>query len=374
MRLDNNKKGTTYTKLERDLRRNVISQHEPIQRILDTYQTWEAGLSSAEHPVGIFLFVGPTGSGKTKLVEELANSLHGSTQNILKIDCGEYQMEHEVAKLVGAPPGYLGHRETHPILSQSKISSVASANCNLSIILFDEIEKAAPSMARLLLGVFDKGKLRLGDNNMVNFTNSIIFLTSNLGSSGMMRAGRELGLGNTIKDPANLETLKKITHKAITSNFSPEFYNRIDSVETFDFLSHDDLCKILELELNKIKERMFKCKIPFFIEFHSDSKNYLIKNGTSREYGARYLKRLLNRKVVQKLSNFVSSKQIEEGDTVFTSYDPVDDELVFIKDNSVQIVRSSTELSLAAGEKLPDNNEQLVVATKRKRKTPEKES
>ena len=127
-----------------------------------------AGLAPEGGPVGVFLLLGPTGTGKTRTVEALAEILHGSDKSILRVDCGEFQMEHEVAKLVGAPPGYLGHRETQPMLTQQKLAAVASEDCNLSLVLFDEIEKATPSMTRLLLAVLDKAALRLGDNTTVN--------------------------------------------------------------------------------------------------------------------------------------------------------------------------------------------------------------
>jgi ATP-dependent Clp protease ATP-binding subunit ClpA len=148
---------------------------------------FQAGLAPEGRPVGVFLLLGPTGTGKTKTVEALAEILHGSSKNLLKVDCGEFQMEHEVAKLIGAPPGYLGHRETQPMLTQQKLNAVTSEKCELSLVLFDEIEKAAPSMTRLLLGVLDKGVLRLGDNSTVNFEKSLVFLTSNLGAREMMR-------------------------------------------------------------------------------------------------------------------------------------------------------------------------------------------
>jgi ATP-dependent Clp protease ATP-binding subunit ClpA len=142
----------------------------------------EAGLAPEGRPVGVFLLLGPSGTGKTKTVEALAEVLHGSERNVLRVDCGEFQMEHEVAKLIGAPPGYLGHRETHPMLTQQKLNAVTSDRSNLSLVLFDEVEKAAATLTRLLLGVLDKAALRLGDNTTVNFERSLIFLTSNLGA------------------------------------------------------------------------------------------------------------------------------------------------------------------------------------------------
>src|ERR1700676_760101 len=146
-----------------------------------------AELSADGRTAGVFLLLGPTGTGKTRTVEALAEVLHGSHKHLLKVDCGEFQMEHEVAKLIGAPPGYLGHRETQPLLTQQKLGAVTSEGCNLSLVLFDEIEKAAPSMTRLLLGVLDKAILRLGDNSTVNLEKSLVFLTSNLGAREMLR-------------------------------------------------------------------------------------------------------------------------------------------------------------------------------------------
>src|ERR1700682_4807551 len=173
--------------LATQLSRKVVGQPAAGEIIIPYIQMFQAGLAPEGRPVGIFLLLGPTGTGKTKTVEALAEILHGSEKNVLKVDCGEFQMEHEVAKLIGAPPGYLGHRETQPLLTQQKLSAVTSEGSNISLILFDEIEKAAPSMTRLLLGVLDKATLRLGDNSTVNFERSMIFLTSNLGGDAMRK-------------------------------------------------------------------------------------------------------------------------------------------------------------------------------------------
>jgi len=169
------------------LSQKVVGQPAATRVIVPYIQMYQAGLAPEGRPVGVFLLLGPTGTGKTKTVEALADVLHGSEKNVLKVDCGEFQMEHEVAKLIGAPPGYLGHRETQPMLTQQKLNSVTSEKCSLSLVLFDEIEKAAPSMTRLLLGVLDKGLLRLGDNSTVNFEKCLVFLTSNLGAREMLR-------------------------------------------------------------------------------------------------------------------------------------------------------------------------------------------
>jgi ATP-dependent Clp protease ATP-binding subunit ClpA len=197
--------------------------------------------------------LGPTGTGKTKTIEALAEILHGSEKNLLKIDCGEFQMEHEVAKLIGAPPGYLGHRETQPMLTQQKLNAVTSEKCSLSLVLFDEIEKAAPSMTRLLLGVLDKGTLRLGDNSTVNFEKSLVFLTSNLGAREMMREiNPEFGFQSAQsagERPDLTSKLQNIALVAVRKRFSPEFVNRIDCIITYQPLTPESLAAILDQQI-----------------------------------------------------------------------------------------------------------------------------
>src|ERR1051325_4551912 len=207
------------------LSQRVVGQPTATKVIVPYIQMFQAGLAPEGRPVGVFLLLGPTGTGKTKTVEALAEVLHGSEKNVLKVDCGEFQMEHEVAKLIGAPPGYLGHRETQPMLTQQKLNAVPSEKCNLSLVLFDEIEKAAPSMTRLLLGVLDKGLLRLGDNSTVNFEKSLVFLTSNLGAREMMREiNPDFGF-QSVKSPERTDLTSKLQNIALVAvrkRFSPE--------------------------------------------------------------------------------------------------------------------------------------------------------
>src|SRR6266566_5185000 len=221
--------------LAAQLSHKVVGQPAVSDIIVPYIQMFQAGLAPEGRPVGVFLLLGPTGTGKTKTVEALAEVIHGSEKNLLKIDCGEFQMEHEVAKLIGAPPGYLGHRETQPMLTQQKLNAVTSEKCNLSLVLFDEIEKAAPSMSRLLLGVLDKGILRLGDNSVVNFEKSLVFLTSNLGAREMMKEiNPEFGFQSAkAKERSDLTgKLQNIALVAVRKRFSPEFVNRLDCIIT----------------------------------------------------------------------------------------------------------------------------------------------
>jgi ATP-dependent Clp protease ATP-binding subunit ClpA len=262
----------------------VIGQPQALSSIVPYVHMYNAGLSSEGRPVGVFLLLGPTGTGKTRTVEALAEVLHGSRKHMVRVDCGEYQLDHEVAKLIGAPPGYLGHRETHPILTQSKLAAVTSEKSSLSIILFDEIEKAAPSLNRLLLGVLDKASLRLGDNNVVNFERSLIFLTSNLGAHGMMK---ELAPGFGFTSDRNKAPeagrLENIAMAAVRRNFSPEFVNRIDATVTYQPLSTDTLTEILTQQLNDLQNHI-ETRLGsrgFRLTVSSKGRDFLLKEGSS---------------------------------------------------------------------------------------------
>lgn len=316
-----NRNLTPENDLARALERRVIGQPVATGNVIPYVHMHQAGLAPEGRPVGVFLLLGPTGTGKTKTVEALAEVLHGSEKNLVRIDCGEFQMEHEVAKLIGAPPGYLGHRETAPILTQQKLTSVTSERSNLSLVLFDEIEKAAPSLTRLLLGVLDKASLRLGDNSTVNFEKSLIFLTSNLGAGEMMKTLRP-GFGFAAKverDPAAIgKRLQAAGLSALRRRFSPEFVNRVDSVITYQPLSQDSLGEILEIQLSDFQRHIHRRlgARAFRFDVSRGARRVLIQSGTSEQYGARELKRTIHRKLVQPLAQLVSQGKVEHGDIV----------------------------------------------------------
>ncbi|MEZ5353222.1 MAG: AAA family ATPase [Bryobacteraceae bacterium] len=273
-------------------------------------------------PAGVFLLLGPSGTGKTKTVESLAAVLHGSEKNVLKVDCGEFQLEHEVAKLIGAPPGYLGHRETQPLLSQAKLNGVTSERSSLAVVLFDEIEKAAPSMTRLLLGVLDKATLRLGDNNTVNFERALIFLTSNLGAREMARTiqpgfGYE-ALGVVQPAEAIAARLERIGQHAVKRKFAPEFINRIDSVVTYRPLDAGSLEAILDMNLEEFQRLVHMRLGPagFDVVVSPEARRFLLERGVSQEYGARELKRTLHRHLIQPLASRVARGMVPAGSTV----------------------------------------------------------
>lgn len=298
----------------------LVGQPEAIETIIPYIQMHQAGLAPEGRPIGVVLLLGPTGTGKTRTVEALSEVLHGSTRQMLKVDCGEFQMEHEVAKLIGAPPGYLGHRETQPMLTQAKINSVASDHSDVSLVLFDEIEKAAPSMQRLLLGILDKASLRLGDNTTVNFDRCIIFLTSNLGAKSIQRANKpDFGFEAMVPaaqyDPSKLHS---IGMSAVRHKFSPEFVNRIDSVITYKPLDREACAQILDhifagfaqLIHNRLGLRGFR------LQCTMSGRNLLLDQGVSVEFGARELKRTVQRNFIQPVAALVSQGQIPPGSTV----------------------------------------------------------
>jgi len=296
-----------------ELTMRVVGQPQALTQIVPYVQMHQAGLSPEGRPAGVFLLLGPTGTGKTRTVEALADVLHGRQKHMLKVDCGEFQMEHEVAKLIGAPPGYLGHRETPPMLTQQKLGSVTSESSDLALVLFDEIEKAAPSMTRLLMGVLDKAVLRLGDNSTVNFERALIFLTSNLGAREMrdhIRPG--FGFQAAVNTGGAAHKLHQIGLGAVRRHFAPEFVNRIDTIVTYQPLSDETLADIVDLQIaalelhieNRLGERAFE------LDVSVAARLFLLNKGTSREYGARELKRTILRELTQPLAAMVANGEV----------------------------------------------------------------
>lgn len=330
------------------LAKRVVGQEAATRLIVPYVRMFQAGLAPEGRPVGVFLLLGPTGTGKTKTVEALADALHGSEKSLIKIDCGEFQMEHEVAKLIGAPPGYLGHRETQPMLTQQKLNAAASENSGLSLVLFDEIEKAAPSLTRLLLGVLDKGILRLGDNTQVNFEKSLIFLTSNLGAKEMLKEiNPDFGfLAGTKKERSDVSgKLESIGMTAVRKKFSPEFVNRIDAVITYQPLDGASLEVILDQQIGllqrHVNQRLGQQR--FRIDVPPATREYLLRLGTSSHYGARELNRTIHRKLTQPLAAMVADGLIGPGACVRADLSP-DGQLDLRVSNGAGIAASAPEL------------------------------
>ena len=319
----------------------IIGQENAVRGVSNLYQLFLAGMNQPNRPIGTLLFLGPTGSGKTRVVEAAAEVLFNDPNAVVKIDCAEFQHSHEIAKLIGSPPGYLGHRETSPLLSQENIDRFRTEEAPLSIVLFDEIEKASDALWQLLLGILDKATLTLGDNRRVNFSQTIIVMTSNLGAremSGLMD-GRHRLHARRDERTASIEARRNIDEKihrtavqAASRNFSPEFMNRIDKVVVFHSLNEQHLRQILELELCALQDRIMRSANTKFVFHCSDAvKEMLLREGIDYRYGARHLKRSIERLLVLPISNLVATGQVELGDSIYVDLDDSGCDVVFSK-------------------------------------------
>ena len=343
-KLDPTQTGLEAEKLYVDLHKRIIGQDEAIDQIVNIFQMYLTGMNSPCRPVGNFLFLGPTGSGKTRLVEATAESLVGDGRAMIKIDCAEFQHSHEIAKLIGSPPGYLGHRETHPLLSQEMLNQYHTEKSKLSFVLFDEIEKASDALWNLLLGILDKATLTLGDNRRVDFSRALIFMTSNLGATEMAAIGRpNLGFAaseverlcqsGTI-DEGITQKISRAGVEAARRKFTPEFINRIDKVVAFKPLGQVELRQILGLELNRLQQRILNSPtgVPFVFGLTEAASDYVLREGTDMRYGARHLKRAIDRSLVHPLSNLIATQQVRGGDWIRVDIDPAAEQLTFIKE------------------------------------------
>jgi ATP-dependent Clp protease ATP-binding subunit ClpA len=339
--LEPGKRSGAVVDFEGRLRRKIIGQDEAVAQLVNVYQTVLAGMSGPGRPFANLLFLGPTGSGKTRLVEAAAEILFGSPSAFIKIDCAEFQHSHEISKLIGSPPGYIGHRETAPVITQEVLDQFHSGNVQLSFVLFDEIEKASDALWQLLLGILDKATLTLGDNRKVDFSHTIVFMTSNLGAGEMSRlSSGGIGFAPAQTTQASADIDRKIYRVAVDAakrKFSPEFMNRIDKVVVFHTLNKDHLRAILDLELSEVQRRILATQQEHPFAFHctAEAKDFLLKEGTDARYGARHLKRAIERHLVYPLSGLISSEQVRAGDTLRVDVASGGEGLVFVKEESL---------------------------------------
>jgi len=321
----------------------IIGQENAVRSVGNLYQLFLAGMNQTDKPLGTLLFLGPTGSGKTRVVEAAAQTLFGDRHAIIKIDCAEFQHSHEIAKLVGSPPGYLGHRETSPLLTQENLDRCHTEETPLTLVLFDEIEKASDALWRLLLGILDKATLTLGDNRRVDFSRSLIIMTSNLGAREISEliegrigfAGPQQPNNVEMSQVAIDEKIRRTAVQAASRNFSPEFMNRIDKVVVFHSLNEGHLRQIIDLELRELQERIMRsAKTWFFFSCSESVKNVLLREGVDSRYGARHLKRAIERLLVMPLSNLVASGQVSVGDSVYADVDHNGSDISFVRRSS----------------------------------------
>jgi len=321
--------GLQAQEFEARLRSKVVGQDDAIRQVVRVYQTFSLGISIPGRPVGCFLFLGPTGTGKTWLVEATAESAAGDARSLIKIDCGEFQHSHEIAKLTGSPPGYLGHRDTHPLLSQESLDRFHTQDLRLSFVLFDEIEKASDALWNLLLGILDKATLTLGDNRRVDFSNTMIFMTGDVGAAEMSKElTPRYGFAPTEFSPSRT---RGIAVEAARRRFPPDFFNRIDKLVVFQTLGEKELRDILDLDVKTLNRR-FASHTRFLLTLTEAVKGYLLREGTDVRYGARHLKRVLERSLVDPVCNLMATGQVHSYDEIRADLDKEGQQILFYRD------------------------------------------
>ena len=350
--LDPNKRSSDTIDFQSSLRAKIVGQEEAVQALVDLYQVFRAGLNSPGRPVGNLLFLGPTGSGKTRIVEAGAEILFGDARAVIKVDCAEFQHSHEIAKLIGSPPGYLGHRETHPLITQETLAACHTDKLKLSFLLFDEIEKASDALWQLLLGMLDKATLTLGDNRKVDLSKTVIFLTSNLGGgeiSELMQGGMGF-IQPKDKPAAGLdEKVERTAVEAARRKFSPEFMNRLDKVVVFHPLRMEQLQEVLDIELGQVQQRVLDtAKGQFLFRVTPSGRDFLLQEGTDQRYGARHLKRAIERHVVYPLANLLATDQVNLGDLVCIDWDKTNNRLTFVREGEGALVEPAARKAGAA--------------------------
>jgi ATP-dependent Clp protease ATP-binding subunit ClpB len=348
-KLDPTRRSNDAQDFENALRRKIVGQDAAIDKVAEIYQMFLAGLNAPGRPIGNLLFLGPTGTGKTRVVEAVAEALFGEPRAVIKIDCAEFQHSHEIAKLIGSPPGYLGHRETHPLLTQEALNQWHTEKMKLSLLLFDEIEKASDALWQLLLGILDKATLTLGDNRRVDLSQCLIVMTSNLGAGEMnelINGAMGFSQGPPKVDTRLDDKINRTAVEAARRKFSPEFMNRIDKIVVFKTLRSEHLEQILEIELGMVQQRILQAtgNSQFVFSCTPKVKQFLLGEGTDPKYGARHLKRAIERFVVFPLANLVATGQVKLGDFIRIDIDS-EGKMNFVKEAEGALVPMLLEKS-----------------------------
>jgi ATP-dependent Clp protease ATP-binding subunit ClpB len=325
--LDPSARGQDSLEFESNLRDRIVGQDEAVVKTTEVIQKYLSGFSAKGRPIANMLFLGPTGTGKSYLVESIADILFSDRKAIVKISCAEFQASHDIAKLIGAPPGYVGHNEksSRQLIDQEKLDKNSVEGKKLALVLFDEIEKASDALWNLLLGITDKAEMTTSTGVEINFEHSIIFMTSNLGASQMEKAiGARLGFGTPIINDSKV--LSNIATSAAKKNFRPEFMNRLDHVVVFQSLDRAELINILKYEMSALQKRILYSDnhVKFAFAYSDKVLDFLLEKGYDRRYGARHIKRAVEKHVMTPLTNLVMSGQLEFGDLVFINNSSTD--------------------------------------------------
>ena len=320
--LDAARNSLKATSLSLKFHSRIIGQPEAAQALLNVIEKFQSGFYDRSKPIASLLFLGPTGVGKTGTVEAFVEGLFGKPTAMMKVDCAEYQHSHEIAKLLGSPPGYLGHRETHPFFTNAAVQGYKTADVPFTVILFDEIEKANDALWNLLLGILDKGQLTTGTNEVVDLRATIILMTSNVGSSELAKRVGDGAIGfNTTGEEVDHEEATEIAMSAARRKFMPEFLNRLDNVTMFHTLTPENLDEIFTLELDKIRERIVMTSLAIFdVQVSPAAKKQILLEGYDKKYNARNLKRTMEQYISLPLARLVATGQVINNDVVIVDY------------------------------------------------------
>ena len=345
--LEPDRRSDDVQSFESELRGRIVGQDHVIDSLVFAFQSVRAGLFPEGRPIRNFLFLGPTGSGKTRSVEAVAEILFGRPDAVIKIDCAEFQHSHEISKLIGSPPGYIGHRETPAMLRQARLDEFHTAELRLTLVLFDEIEKANEALWQLLLGILDKGILTLGDGQQVDFSKTIVFMTSNLGASEMQHAADgSIGFVNNLDN--RQENLTTIGMNAARKRFSPEFLNRLDEILVFHPLAASELRQVVDIEVERLELRLQRATgNEINLRLSDQAVDFLLERGTDCRYGARHLKRVLEKYLVFPFSSLIETQQMGSAGTLNVGLDRSKQKLTFCK----QSMSSSMKIAANSGNK-----------------------
>ncbi len=299
------------SRMEETLKGEVIGQDEAVKKVANTIKRSRVGIHDPNRPIGSFIFLGPTGVGKTELTKSLARFMFNDDKSLIRVDMSEYSERHTVSKIIGAPPGYVGHDDTGTLVDKIK-------HRPYSVVLFDEIEKAHPEIFNILLQVLDNGRLTDSKGRTVNFKNTIIIMTSNIGAQYIDRM-QTIGFSDAKDDNMIYDEVKEKVMGALKENFRPEFLNRLDEIILFDVLSKESIRKIVDIEINKVNYRLLEKDIHLI--FKDEVYDVLSKEGYNPQYGARPLRRLIQNKVLTPLANMMIDQGLKANRKVVVGLD-----------------------------------------------------
>jgi len=310
--------GARLLKMADELRGSVVGQDEAIGKVVKSIQRNRAGLKDPNKPIGTFVFLGPTGVGKTQMAKVLAQYLFESVDNLIRLDMSEYMEKFSVSRLVGAPPGYVGYEEGGQLTEKVRRKPYA-------VVLLDEIEKAHPDVFNILLQVLDEGQLTDSLGRRVDFRNTIVIMTSNIGTRELKDFGQGVGFATKARQDSVNEHTKGVIQKALKRAFAPEFLNRIDDVVLFNTLSREDIHKIIDIELKGLYDRVGN--LGFKIKLSEEAKDYVLEKGYDIQYGARPLKRAIQKYLEDPMAETIIKSSLVEGDTLLVDFDKEKEEI-----------------------------------------------